>query len=292
MTPMVREQLALYGLKEKKQVVKPFLKWAGGKRQLLPVIKKLLPPTYETYYEPFVGAGAVLFNLKPLSAVINDVNSELINCYKVVRDNSTALIEDLAGHQNSEEYFYKLRELDRGGEFDRMSDIERASRIIYLNKTCFNGLFRVNRQGQFNAPFGRYKDPKIVNAEVILGDSDYLMNNDVQILNHDFVRATETAQRGDFVYLDPPYDPVSDTSSFTGYSLNQFGRTEQERLRDLFENLTLRGCLVMLSNSATNFIENLYEDYNVIKVQANRSINSVGTGRQKIDEFLILNYVP
>jgi DNA adenine methylase len=256
----------------------------------LPIIKRNLPQTYNTYFEPFVGAGAVLFDLQPLNAVINDVNEELINCYEVIRDTPIDLINNLKRHKNTKEYFYSLRELDRTEGFQRLGAVERASRIIYLNKTCYNGLFRVNKSGQFNAPFGRYKNPKIVNAEVIMAISYYLNNNDITILNGDFISTIETARRGDFIYFDPPYDPVSNTASFTGYSFLEFGRPEQIRLRDCFEDLTRRGCFVMLSNSSTNFIAELYAGYNMIRVPANRNINSVGSKRGKVDEFLILNY--
>lgn len=268
----------------------PFLKWAGGKRQLLPVIKQYLPGRYNSYFEPFVGAGALLLDQQPQTAVINDVNEELINCYRVIRDMPIDLIESLKTHRNTKAYFYSVRELDRGAEFSKLTPVQRASRIIYLNKTCYNGLFRVNKSGQFNAPFGRYKNPKIVNADVIMSIHHYLNENQVTILNEDFTRAVATAQRGDFVYFDPPYDPVSDTASFTGYSLQSFGRAEQIRLRDCFDDLTRRGCLVMLSNSSTDFIADLYSDYNILKVPANRNINSVSTKRGKINEFLILNY--
>lgn len=288
----VKEQLGLYETNQKLALAQPFLKWAGGKRQLLPEIKKYLPKKYNTYFEPFVGAGALFFDQQPKNAIINDVNTELINCYEVIKNLSIDLIEDLKKHKNNEKYFYKVRELDRTKEFKNLSIVERASRIIYLNKTCYNGLFRVNRQGQFNAPFGRYKNPNIVNSETIKAINRLLNRNSVEILNTDFAKAVSSAKRNDFIYFDPPYDPVSDTASFTGYSSNAFGKSEQERLKDLFEELTRRGCKVMLSNSATDFIYDLYRDYNVIRIQANRNINSVGTNRKKIDEFLILNYVP
>lgn len=288
----VKEQLALYETNQKIALAQPFLKWAGGKRQLLPEMKKYLPKKYNTYFEPFVGAGALFFDQQPKNAVINDVNGELINCYDVIKNLSIDLIEDLKKHKNTEKYFYKIRELDRTKEFKDLSSVERASRIIYLNKTCFNGLFRVNRQGQFNAPFGSYSKPNIINSETIKAINLLLNRNSVEILNTDFAKAVAKAKRNDFIYFDPPYDPISDTASFTGYSSNAFGKSEQERLRDLFDTLTSRGCKVMLSNSATDFIADLYRDYNIIRIQANRNINSVGSDRKKVDEFLILNYVP
>ena len=270
----------------------PFLKWAGGKRQLLRQIQRYLPSRFHTYYEPFVGGGAVLFGLQPGQAVINDVNPELINTYKVIRNHLEELLADLSKHENTRDYFYALRELDRKPGFQQLSSVERASRLIYLNKTCYNGLFRVNRNGFFNVPFGAYKKPNIVNEPVLRSVHDYLSHHPIEILNTDFAKAAASAKEGDFVYLDPPYDPVSETSSFTGYSLAGFSRHEQTRLRETVDDLTNRGCLVMLSNSATEFIRELYKDYEIILVEASRAINSNPDKRGKIDEVLILNYKP
>nr|WP_307340138.1 DNA adenine methylase [Metabacillus malikii] len=275
------------------RTAQPFLKWAGGKRQLLPEIRKYLPEDFEgTYFEPFIGAGAVLFELQPKRAIINDINSELVNTYLTIRDHIEELIIDLKKHQNDSEYFYKLRDLDRTTDYQKLTTIERASRLIYLNKTCFNGLYRVNKKGQFNVPFGKYKNPNIINEDVIRAVHAYLSSNDVQILNGDFEKAVITAKKGDFVYIDPPYDPVSTTSSFTSYSLDGFGRAEQERLRDLFVELDKRGCHILLSNSATDYIKDLYQDFHIEIVGATRSINSVASKRGKIDEVLVMNYVP
>ncbi|MES2387068.1 MAG: DNA adenine methylase [Bacteroidota bacterium] len=270
----------------------PFLKWAGGKRQLLPELRRHLPVSFNRYYEPFIGAGALLFDLQPGHAVINDINPELINCYRIIRDQPAELLADLSLHLNEPDYFYAMRSLDRSTAYSELSPVQRASRIIYLNKTCFNGLFRVNSRGEFNAPFGRYKKPAIINEAVILAVSQYLQHSAVEILNTDFKEAVKTARRNDFVYFDPPYDPLSDTSSFTGYSRSAFGHPEQERLRDLFEHLTAKGVKLMLSNSSTAFIRDLYRDYNIVTVQARRNINSVGKGRAEVDEVLVLNYVP
>ena len=275
---------------KKNLLVQPFLKWAGGKRQLLPEIKKYIPQSFKNYYEPFVGGGALLFYIQPSKAIINDINSELCNCFTVVRDNLEELIIDLTKHKKDEEYFYEIRDLDRKEEYKNLLPAERASRIIFLNKTCYNGLFRVNSHGQFNAPFGKYKNPKILDEVVLKAVNYYLKNNYIEIRNNDFERALEDAQKGDFIYLDPPYDPISDTSSFTGYSMGGFGRDEQRRLKNVFVQLDKKGCMVMLSNSATSFIKNLYEDYRIITVSANRNINSVAKGRGKIDEVLVMNY--
>lgn len=272
------------------KLVQPFLKWAGGKRQLLEEIRKYSPRRFNTYYEPFIGGGAVLFDLQPKKAVINDINSELINTYKIVRDQVNEIIEDLSKHRNEKDYFYELRELDRNPRFQELSDIERASRLIFLNKTCYNGLFRVNSQGQFNVPFGDYKNPNIVNEVIVRAVNHYLSSNEVKILNQDFSEALSSARRGDFVYIDPPYDPVSDSSSFTGYSLDGFGRKEQIRLKETVDDLTKRGCHVLLSNSATDFIKDLYHDYRIVIVEATRAINSDATRRGKINEVLVMNY--
>jgi len=274
----------------KNSLLQPFLKWAGGKRQLLPILKTKVPKKYNRYYEPFVGAGALLFETQPKKAVINDINSELINCYKVIKEDLDDLIQDLSQHKNEKEYYYSVRDQDRSDDYLNLSDIKKASRIIYLNKTCYNGLFRVNSQGQFNVPFGKYKNPKIVDEIVLKAINHYLTNNSVEIRNLDFEDALSDARNGDFVYIDPPYDPVSDTSSFTGYSIDGFGKEEQKRLKSVFDSLDERDCKVMLSNSATPFILDLYQDYHRITVEAKRNINSVADGRGKIDEILVTNY--
>ncbi len=273
-------------------LARPFLKWAGGKRQLLTEILKYIPPTskIKTYYEPFVGAGALLFELQPKRAIINDTNSELINCYSMIKYNLDKLLEDLSNHKNDKEYFYSIRELDRTPQYENLSGIEKASRIIYLNKTCYNGLFRVNNQGQFNTPFGKYKDPKILDEPVLKAVNKYLNTSDIKILNVDFEEAVNTSKKGDFIYFDPPYDPLSDTSSFTGYDINRFGKNEQKRLKDTFDEFTRKGVRCMLSNSKTPFITKLYDEYEMISVPAIRSINSKASKRGQIEEVLVLNY--
>lgn len=280
---------------KRNDLLQPFLKWAGGKRQLLPYIRKYLPQFTRatTYFEPFVGAGAVLFDLQRPKANINDANQELINCYKVIKNDVEALIEHVKTHKtDSSEYYYKIREQDRSLEYAKLTPVERASRIIFLNKTCYNGLFRVNSQGQFNVPYGNYKNPTLVDTIIIRAISNYLNQNNVLITNLDFEEAVKEAKKGDFIYFDPPYDPISDTSSFTGYNLDKFGKEEQTRLKSTYDKLTNNGCKVMLSNSSTEFIKDLYKAYNIIKIPANRNINSVATGRGQIEELLILNYEP
>lgn len=275
-------------------LVRPFLKWAGGKRQLLPEIRKYVPKltSKHTYYEPFIGGGALLFELQPPKAVINDSNRELINCYKVIRDSLDELMEELSKdkYSNSEKSYYDMRDLDRSKKYANLSAVEKAARIIYLNKTCYNGLFRVNSQGQFNVPFGRYKNPNFLDYAVLRAVNKYLNSNTITLSNLDFQKAVKDAKKGDFVYLDPPYDPVSETASFTGYDVNGFNRDEQERLKELFDSLTAKECKVMLSNSCTNFILDLYKDYQIKKVIAMRSINSNALKRGVVDEVLVLNY--
>jgi DNA adenine methylase len=275
---------------KKNKLIAPFLKWVGGKRQLMPAIKELIPKTYTNYYEPFIGGGAVLFELQPKKAIINDFNEELINVYQTIKENSEELIFDLKTHRNESDYFYNLRAIDREENFGNLPNIRRASRVIYLNKTCFNGLYRVNNSGEFNSPFGRYKNPNIVNETTIKAVSKYLNNNDITILNVDFEEAVEGINRGSFVYFDPPYHPVSASSNFTGYVPGGFDMYEQVRLKDLCDKLDKKGVKFLLSNSATQFIEDLYKDYKISYVKANRSINSNAKKRGEIDEVLIRNY--
>ncbi|HCQ23047.1 MAG: DNA methyltransferase [Aphanizomenon flos-aquae LD13] len=274
-------------------LVKPFVKWVGGKRQLVPtILANHLPKNYnlQTYYEPFIGGGALLFSLRPKKAVINDSNAELINCYKIIKNSLDELIEDLKNHKNDEYYYYDIRDWDREKNFKSKTEVQRASRIIFLNKTCYNGLFRVNSQGQFNVPFGKYKNPNILDIAVLKAVNKYLNENQVRILNSDFQEAVKDAKRGDFIYLDPPYDPVSETASFTGYDVNGFNKQEQRRLKEVFDDLNSRGCHILLSNACTEFIEDLYKDYLHTKISAIRAINCNGKKRGKVDEILVKNY--
>lgn len=274
-------------------LAQPFLKWAGGKRQLIKEIDKLIPKKYKKYYEPFLGGGALLFYLQPSRTVVSDSNADLVNCYRVLRDSPDKLLEEIDKLENTKDFFYKIREMDRQPSYAELSPVVKAARIIYLNKTCFNGLFRVNKQGQFNAPFGNYKNPTILDPAVAKAVHKYLKQQEVTVLNCDFEKTVLTARSGDFVYFDPPYDPVSSTSSFTGYDLNGFNRNEQQRLKRVCDKLTEQGVAILLSNSDTPFIRELYNDkcYRVHVVQARRNINSVGSGRGKINEVLVRNNV-
>lgn len=278
---------------KREPLVQPFIKWAGGKRQLLPSLRPLIPKKFKRYYEPFLGGGAVFFDQQPRSAILNDFNTELINCYEVIRDLPEELLNAVSGLPNTSDDFYRIREMDRNSNFISLSPAERAARLIYLNKTCYNGLFRVNSQGQFNVPFGNYKNPAIADPAVIYAISRYLNKANITFRNDDFANAVNDAIDGDFVYFDPPYDPISDTSSFTGYSLNGFDKNEQKRLKTVCDLLTQKGVKFLLSNSDTKFIRELYSDnnYNICTVQARRNINAVASGRGKIDEVLIYNYV-
>ena len=275
-----------------KKRLSPILKWVGGKRQLLKEIIPLIPDDFLTYHEPFIGGGAVLLELQPKRAVINDYNSELINVYNVIKSNSKDLLTILKEHEvmNSEEYFYKIRSLDRNNNYNLMSDVERAGRIIYLNKTCYNGLFRVNSSGQFNSPYGRYKKPNIVNEEAVLLLSEYFNNNKINIICGDYRKALSLCKAGDFVYLDPPYMPISSSSSFTGYTENGFDVSEQLTLKEECDKLNEKGVKFMLSNSDHELIKEIYVDYNIKIIKAKRVINSNAKKRGEINEVLIRNY--
>lgn len=268
-------------------VLKPILKWVGGKRQLLDDILPLIPQC-STYVEPFVGGGAVLLSLQPKKAVINDYNAELINVYVCVRDHLEELLEMLERHKelNSAGHFYKVRALDREPGFEDLPPVERAARIIYLNKTCYNGLYRVNSAGQFNSPYGKYKNPAIVNEPVVRAMSTYL-NGGVKILCGDYGQALKGLREGAFVYLDPPYMPISSSSSFTGYTEGGFGYDEQVRLKEECDKLASKGIHFMQSNSDCPEIRALYSDYEILTVKAKRAINSRGNRRGEINEVLI-----
>lgn len=275
----------------KNPLLKPILKWVGGKRQLLDEIMPLIPASMSLYVEPFVGGGAVFLSEQPEHARINDFNSELINVYTVVRDRPDSLIEKLKEHSrlNTSEHYYEVRGLDREDGFSNVDPITRAARIIYLNKTCFNGLYRVNSAGQINSPYGRYKNPNIVNEAGIRALSKFL-NGDVEIMAGDYAKALENLPSGAFVYLDPPYMPLSQTSAFTGYTEGGFDYEQQIRLRDECLKLKEQGIRFVESNSDCQEIRDLYEgeEFEIRTVQAKRSINSRGDRRGAVNEVLII----
>ena len=273
------------------QPVVPFLKWVGGKRQLINSLVPLLPEKIAAYCEPFVGGGALLFRIQPQTAYINDINSELIRVYKVIKDDVEALIDALQEFRNDSDYYYEVRDWDRDIiGYSALSDIKKAARIIYLNKTCYNGLFRVNGAGAFNTPFGNYRNPNIVNSPTLRAVSSYLNAAAVSLTSLDYADALKSLPAETFVYMDPPYDPISDTSSFTGYAKSGFSREDQIRLRECCDDLDRRRFKFMLSNSATDFIRELYADYNITVVQAKRAINSDASKRGEIDEVVVRNY--
>jgi len=274
----------------------PFVKWAGGKGQLLQQYEPLFPITFRDYFEPFVGGGAVFFFLHSQGrlrggATLSDSNEELMNCYRVIRDHVDELVEKLWEHdaqKMDKDYYYKVRKWDRDGRIENMSAAERAARTIFLNRTCYNGLYRVNSKGQFNVPYGRYKNPTVCDEQNLRAASQALQG--VDLYTEDFERCLKRVKPGDFVYFDPPYHPLSATSSFTSYTKEDFGEEEQRRLARVFQKLEQRGCKVMLSNSDTPLVWKLYEDYRIGRVEANRAISCKASTRKGVTELVILNY--
>lgn len=278
----------------KKLLVSPILKWVGGKRQLLSEILPMINiKSGSTYVEPFLGGGAVLFDLQPKKAIVNDYNGELINVYLTVRDSVEELITELEKHNanNTEDYYYEVRALDRSEKYLEMSNVKKAARILYLNKTCYNGLYRVNLAGQFNSPYGKYKNPNIVNATAIRAMSKYLNENRIEICNGDYREVLNRVRKGSFVYLDPPYMPISSSSSFTGYTENGFSYEQQVALKEECDKLKKKGIAFVQSNSDCSEIRELYKEYEIKTVQAKRAINSNASKRGEINEVLIY-YVP
>ena len=271
-------------LEELQNKTYPIVKWVGGKRQLMFELLKNMPANYNRYFEPFIGGGALFFELQPKNGYISDMNEELINLYSVVRDDVDGLTEDLGKHEVSKEYFLNIRNIDRTEMFLRLSDIERASRFIYLNRTCFNGLYRVNSQGQFNVPFGNYSNPRIIDENNLRNCSELLKNTEIKVA--DFSEILTKVQKSDFVYFDPPYVPLDDTSSFTSYTKAGFDIDMQFKLRDVCDELDSMGVKFMLSNSDTKLVNELYSNYEIKKVFASRAVNANADGRGKITEVL------
>ena len=267
---------------------RPFLKWVGGKTQLLAVLEARMPVDYGRYFEPFIGGGALFFHLQPRQAILTDINDSLIQTYQVIRDQVEALIEDLGQHRYEKEYFYQLRSADRTSSFQDWSPVQRASRLIYLNKCCFNGLYRVNSRGEFNVPFGRYKAPKFLDAENLRACQRSLHSTQLDVRH--FSEIETQVKPGDFVYFDPPYAPLSATSHFTGYSQSGFSLQDQIALRDLCQRLNEREVFFMVSNSSAPLIFDLYQSFSLEEVMASRSVNSLSSKRGKIPEVIITNY--
>ena len=272
---------------------KPFVKWAGGKRQIIDKLKQYSPDEYNTYYEPFVGGGALLFELSPKKAVINDYNEELMNVFKCIKDETkfSKMCTELNRYEvaHSEEFYYEMRSKDKEkAKYLKMPDYKKAARTIYLNKACFNGLYRVNKNNEFNVPFGKKTKVNTYDGQNLGIIHSYLNFNDITIQSIDFEESVKSAKKGDFIYFDPPYD--SETSTFNDYTENGFGKEEQVRLARVYKELADKGCYVMLSNHNTNLIKELYKDYNIHHIEAKRNINSNGKKRGKVEEVIITNY--
>ena len=261
---------------------RPFLKWAGGKGKLIQQYIPYFPKKFKTYYEPFLGGAAVFFYLNPPSATLTDINAELVNAYRCVQDNVEELILNLEAHQlrHCRDYYYQVR------QSPGVTNIEKAARLIYLNKTCFNGLYRENSKGEFNVPIGKYKNPKICNPALLRSVSAALQNAQIKVRPFEDI-LEHASSCDDFVYFDPPYHPLSPTSNFTAYSRYSFTQDDQIRLKYVFAELAERGVKVMLSNSDCPFIRELYSDFNINSIIAPRLINSDARKRGKITEVLI-----
>lgn len=262
--------------------VKPFIKWAGGKKKILEILLRNKPEKFNRYYEPFVGGGALFFSFTPANAFLSDINLDLVITYNMIKKRPYELIEKLKEHKkkHNENYYYKIRK-----QFDLNDSLNVAARFIYLNKTCYNGLYRVNNKGEFNVPFGDYKEPLIVDEKNIIACSNVLKN--VEIFYKDFSMITPS--KDDFVYIDPPYHPI-DSTSFTKYTKLDFTEADQIRLYKYCHNLNKQCVKFMLSNSDTQFIRNLYKDFDIKVVDAPRSISCKSNGREKVKEVLIKNF--
>lgn len=277
-------------------VPKPFLKWAGGKGQLLEDIENNSPLDYNRYFEPFVGGGAFFFHLIRQGfrrkSFLSDLNRELVTAYSTIRDSVEGLIIELQNgtYKAEKDAFYEIRDWDRQHNWKEKDPVRQTARMIYLNRTCYNGLYRVNQKGYFNVPFGRYVNPTICDEENLRSVSRALKNAKIQCI--DFSEAVKEAREGDFIYFDPPYQPTSQTAYFTDYTTGGFGEDEQRRLAGVFDELNEKGCYILESNSAVPLIQELYsgKDYVINTVQAKRAISCDPEGRGNVPELLIRNY--
>ena len=277
------------------KTARPFVKWVGGKGRLVSELAKYFPKQYKDYYEPFVGGGAVFFSLTPKTAHLNDLNLVLISLYSFIKDDVNRVVNSL---KVLELEYYSLPSIDekkalflqKRDEFNNLTNdsFEKAVLLIFINKTCFNGMYRENSKGGFNVPFGKHEKPTICDELNLLAVSNALKS--VTITHSSYEVLTLKAKPGDFIYFDPPYHPINTTSSFTSYQAGGFGAEDQKKLRDEFKRLSEQGCKVMLSNSDSPLINELYKDFNIHKIYAARAINSKGDGRGKILEVLVTNY--
>lgn len=267
---------------ERREPLRPFLKWAGGKRSLIPQFARYLPETFGRYHEPFVGSAALFFHLRPAKAALSDNNERLVRAYRGLRDDPDRVIALLSSYRYEKDFYYRMRER----AIDEEGDAEVAAWLIYLNRTGFNGLYRVNRKNEFNVPFGKYKSPRICNEPRLRACAAQLEGAALEVA--DFEASVKGAKAGDLVYFDPPYVPLSKTSSFTAYSHKRFGAEEQERLRDVARRLARRGVHVLVSNSSAPEVRRLYADgFDLFEIQARRSINNRADRRGPITELLI-----
>jgi DNA adenine methylase len=272
--------------------LKPILKWAGGKRQILPYLLQYIPKDFNNYYEPFAGGLALLIELynqgRIKKAIISDINKDLINLYEIIKERPYELISAIKEirFKNNKDDYYQARKLFNSLEPHK--NVSRAVLLLYLNRHGYNGLYRVNSKGEFNVPFGRYHNPSLPDEEDIIKFHEMLKS--CEILNLDFEDAVRSAQRSDFVYFDPPYMPLNETSYFTDYTSGGFSEQDQKRLASVFKKLSNKGVFVMQSNSNNEFIRQLYAEYNIVEIEARRNINSIASKRGSVKELIILNY--
>ncbi|MGH9999904.1 MAG: DNA adenine methylase, partial [Nitrososphaeraceae archaeon] len=298
----VCQNMSLHGNHSAKNnygICHPFLKWAGGKSRLISQLKNFIPEEFNNYFEPFVGSGALFFYLsssfkikKNFSLHLSDINSELINVYKTIKANLTYLIKELQYNEieynkDPKRFYYKLRE-----ENYRFNHIQKAARFITLNKTCYNGLYRVNKKGLFNVPIGNYINPKICDFENLTKVNKILNLTNTILDTYDYQYITTKIKENDFIYFDPPYHPVNDTSNFTNYTCHGFDYNQQKRLANFFYELDKRKCKILLSNSDTSFVRDLYSSFteNIISLTTLRSINSNTEKRKNHSELIIKNF--
>ncbi|VEU78290.1 adenine-specific DNA methyltransferase [Mycoplasmopsis columbinasalis] len=273
--------------------MQPFVKWVGGKRQLLDELVKRMPANFNRYFEPFVGGGALFFRVCPKDFIINDKNLELITTYKCLTNEECfeSLCKNLEYHKlnHSEKHYLEVRHLDRERNFESLPNDVKGARLIYLNKSCFNGLYRVNSKGYFNVPSGKKKQVNIGKTQNLVNIFNYLKRKESQILNVDFEVAIASAKSGDFVYFDPPYD-ADESLLFTSYTKEAFGKNEQIRLSEVFKKLNKKGVFLMMSNSNTKLVNDLYSEFNIQIVQAKRLVSADNKGRKNVEEVIITNY--